>query len=90
MCLAIPAQIKSIHGVEAEVEIGGVGRTISLWLTPEAQVGDYVYIHTGFAISVVDEAEALASLSLLQELAEMVPPDELFYSTGDLPTPSLE
>ena len=82
MCLAIPAQIKSINGVEGQVEIGGVGRTISLWLTPEAQVGDYVYIHTGYAISVVDEAEALESLRLLQELAETYPPEELFLSTG--------
>jgi hydrogenase expression/formation protein HypC len=85
MCLAIPTRIRSIAGHEAEVEIGGVGRTISLWLTPEAQVGDYVYVHTGYAISVVDEAEALESLRLLQELAETYPADELFYSTGDLP-----
>ena len=82
MCLAIPAQIKSINGFEGHVEIGGVGRAISLWLTPEAQVGDYVYVHTGYAISVVDEAEALESLRLLQELAETYPPEELFYSTG--------
>jgi hydrogenase expression/formation protein HypC len=87
MCLAIPAQIRSIDGHEAEVEIGGVGRIISLWLTPEAQVGDYVYVHTGYAISVVDEAEALESLRLLQELAETYPADELFYSTGDLSPP---
>jgi hydrogenase expression/formation protein HypC len=90
MCLAIPAQVKAIRGVLAEVEIGGVSRAVSLLLTPEAQVGDYVYIHTGFAISVVDEAEALESLSLLQELAEMIPADELYYTTGDLPTPSEE
>ena len=88
MCLAIPAQIKSINGLEAEVEVGGVGRTISLWLTPEAQVGDYVYVHTGFAISLLDEAEALESLRLLQELAETYPVEELFYSTSDLPPPS--
>jgi hydrogenase expression/formation protein HypC len=73
MCLAIPAQVQSMNGLEAEVEIGGVSRTISLWLTPEAQVGDYVYVHTGFAISVVDEEEALQSLRLLQELAETYP-----------------
>jgi hydrogenase expression/formation protein HypC len=85
MCLAIPAQIKSINGIEAEVDIGGVGRTIGLWLTPEAQVGDYVYIHAGYAISVVDEAEALESLRLLRELADTYPEEELFYSTGDLP-----
>ena len=85
MCLAIPAQIKSVRGLEADVEIGGVGRTISLWLTPEAQVGDYVYVHTGYAISVVDEAEALESLRLLKELAESYPSDDLYLTSGDLP-----
>ena len=82
MCLAIPAQIRSVNGLEGEVEIGGVGRTVSLWLTPEAQVGDYVYVHTGYAISVVDAEEALESLRLLRELAETYPEEELFYSTG--------
>lgn len=90
MCLAIPAQIKSISGIEAEVEIGGVGRTISVMLTPEAEVGDYVYVHTGFAISVVDEAEALESLRLLQELAETYPAEELYFTTGDLPSSPAE
>jgi hydrogenase expression/formation protein HypC len=84
MCLAIPALITSIDGVEAEVEIGGVGRTISIMLTPEAKAGDYVYVHTGFAISVVDEAEAMESLRLLQELAETYPVEELYFTTGDL------
>lgn len=86
MCLAIPTKIKSIDGLEAEVEIGGVGRTVSVWLTPDAQVGDYVYVHTGYTISVVDEAEALESLRLLRELAETFPVDELFRTTGDLPS----
>ncbi len=85
MCLAIPAQIKSITGVEADVDVGGVQRTISLVLTPEAQVGEYVYVHTGFSISIMDEAEALESLRLIQELAETYPVDELFLTTGDLP-----
>jgi hydrogenase expression/formation protein HypC len=85
MCLAIPAQIKSIDGFDAEVEIGGVGRTISVWLTPDAKVGDYVYVHTGYAISVLDEAEALESLRLLRELAETFPVDELFRTSGDQP-----
>jgi len=88
MCLAIPAQIKSIDGFEAEVEIGGVGRTISIMLTPDARVGDYVYVHTGFAISVVDETEALESLRLLQELAETYPVEELFLTTGDQSQPT--
>lgn len=85
MCLAIPGQIKSINGIEAEVDVGGVRRTISVMLTPEAQVDDYVYVHTGFAISIVDEAEALESLRLLRELAETYPVDELYMTTGDLP-----
>lgn len=85
MCLAIPAKIQTINGIEAEVEIGGVGRTISIMLTPDAQVGDYVYVHTGYAISVVDEADALESLRLLQELAETYPIEELFYTSGDQP-----
>ena len=85
MCLAIPALIKAIDGKEAEAEIGGVSRRISLWLTPEASVGDYVYVHAGFAVSVVDESEALESLRLLAELAESHP-DELFLSTSDLPS----
>jgi hydrogenase expression/formation protein HypC len=85
MCLAIPAQIKSIRGLEGQVEIGGVGRVISLWLVPEAQVGDYVYVHTGYAITVMDQTEALESLRLLQELAETYPAGELFYSTGGPP-----
>ena len=90
MCLAIPAKVKSIDGFEGEVEIGGVGRTISLMLTPDVEIGDYVYVHTGFAISVVDEAEALESLRLLRELAETYPVDELFRTTGDQPLPPSE
>jgi hydrogenase assembly chaperone HypC/HupF len=54
-------------------------------LTPDVRVGDYVYVHTGFAISIVDEAEALESLRLLRELAETYPVEELFFTTGDRP-----
>ena len=58
MCLAIPVRIEEIMGQMARVELGGVSREVSLVLTPEAQPGDYVLIHTGYAISVIDEAEA--------------------------------
>jgi hydrogenase expression/formation protein HypC len=85
MCLAIPARIKTIDGFEAEVEIGGVGRSISVCLTPDAEVGDYVYVHTGYAISVVDEAEARESLRLFRELADTFSLDELFLSTASPP-----
>ena len=70
MCLAIPALIKSIDGYQAEADIEGVTRQVSLQLTPEAKVGDYVLLHTGYAISVIDPAEAEETLKLLREISE--------------------
>jgi hydrogenase expression/formation protein HypC len=72
MCVAIPAQVKSIHGTLAEVEVGGVSRQISLQLTPQAQRGDYVLVHAGFAIHVIDEQEARETLRLFEELTHEV------------------
>lgn len=71
MCLAIPALIKSIDGYLAEVDIDGVTRRASLQLTPEAKVGDYVLLHTGYAINVIDPVEAEETLKLLKELSEV-------------------
>jgi hydrogenase expression/formation protein HypC len=71
MCLAIPALIKYIEDKEADVEIGGITRRISLWLTPEARVGDYVLVHTGYAINVLDQKEAEETLTLLRQIAEL-------------------
>ncbi len=68
VCIAIPALIKSIAGTEAEAEIGGIARRISLYLTPEAKVGDYVLVHTGYAINVIDQQEAEETLKLLGEV----------------------
>jgi hydrogenase expression/formation protein HypC len=70
MCLAIPALIKSIKGQQAVADIEGVTRDISLQLTPEAKVGDYVLLHTGYAISIIDADEAAETLKLLREMAE--------------------
>ena len=70
MCLAIPALIKTIDGQQAVVDIEGVIRDVSLQLTPEAKVGDYVLLHTGYAIGVIDPAEAEETLKLLKELSE--------------------
>jgi len=69
MCLAIPARIKSIEGKEAEAEIGGISRRISLWLVPEAKTGDYVLVHTGYAISIIDQFEAEETLRMFREMA---------------------
>ena len=70
MCLAIPAQIKTINGTQGVADIEGITREISLELTPEAKVGDYVLLHTGYAISIIDADEAAETLKLLRELAE--------------------
>jgi hydrogenase expression/formation protein HypC len=70
MCLAIPALIKSIKGQQAVADIEGVTREISLQLTPEAKVGDYVLLHTGYAISIIDADEAEETLKLLREMSE--------------------
>ena len=69
MCLAVPALIKTIKGKDAEVEIGGITRRISLRLTPEAKIGDYVLLHTGFAINIIDQQEAEETLKLFEEMA---------------------
>jgi hydrogenase expression/formation protein HypC len=68
MCLAVPAQIKQIEGDMAEVDLGGVSLSVGLAMTPEAKVGDYVIVHAGYAISVLDETEALETLRLFEEL----------------------
>jgi len=70
MCLAIPALVKSINGYQAEVDIDGVTRQISIQLTPEVKTGDYVLLHTGYAIGVIDQAEARETMKLLKEMAE--------------------
>ena len=70
MCLAIPALIKTIKDYQAVVDIEGVTREVSIQLTPEAKVGDYVLLHTGYAISIIDAEEAEETLKLLKELGE--------------------
>ncbi len=71
MCLAIPALIKSITGYLAVVDIEGVTREVSLQLTPDAKVGDYILLHTGYAISIIDESEAEETLKLLRQIIEV-------------------
>ena len=68
MCLAVPVRITSIDDQMAEVEFGGVERRVCITLTPDVGVGDYVLVHTGYAIAVVDEAEAKITLDLLAEM----------------------
>ncbi len=70
MCLAVPARIKSIKNSTANVEISGVTYEASLMLTPEAKIGDYVIIHAGFAIQILDQQEAEATLQLFKDIDE--------------------
>ena len=72
MCLAVPAQIVEREDMLATVDVGGVQRQISMLLLREAQIGDYVLIHAGFAMQQIDEEEAKLTWSLLQEMAEHV------------------
>lgn len=75
MCLAVPAKIISINATENElfrtgnVDFSGVQKEISLAYVPEAAIDDYVIVHAGFALSVLDTEEALASLQAFQDLA---------------------
>ena len=71
MCLAIPARIVTIEdGHMASVDIMGVTRKVSLDLTPEAVVGDYVLVHAGFSLQVVDEQYANETLELLRSIPD--------------------
>jgi hydrogenase expression/formation protein HypC len=72
VCLAIPVRIKSINGIEAVVEIGGITRKTSLMLTPEARVGDYVLLHAGYAINILDQAEAEETLAIFAEMSKLM------------------
>ncbi len=70
MCLAIPAEIVEIRDEMATVRVGEVLRKACLTLLPDAQQGDYVIVHAGFALHKVDPQEAQESLRLLRELAD--------------------
>ncbi|NLV73885.1 MAG: HypC/HybG/HupF family hydrogenase formation chaperone [Chloroflexi bacterium] len=72
MCLAVPLQIIAIDQDLATVTMSGVQRQISLALTPEAQVGDYVLVHTGYAISLISPEEAQETLQLFADIAAAV------------------
>ncbi len=76
MCLAVPGKILSIDGADSllrsgRVDFAGVVKQINLAFVPEAQVGDYVLVHVGFAISTVDEAEAKQVFEYLRQMGEL-------------------
>ena len=73
MCLAVPGKILSITGEDplpktGKVSFAGVVKEVSLAYVPEAEVGQYVIVHVGFAISIVDESEAQKTLDYLEQM----------------------
>jgi len=81
MCLAVPGMIESIDDGDplvrnGRVRFGGVVREVCLACVPEATVGDYVLVHAGFALNVIDEEEAQATLELLRSGLEEMPSEE--------------
>ena len=76
MCLAIPGRIASLSGDDpimrvGRVDFGGIVKEINLAYVPEARVGDYVLVHVGFALTVIDEAEAERLFEQLSEIADI-------------------
>ena len=68
MCLAVPAKVLEIRDNLAKVELSGITRDVSLMLLPEAKTGDYVLVHAGFAMQVVEEREVEEMNALLAEM----------------------
>ncbi len=79
MCLAVPGKLLNVEGSDpmlrsGDVSFGGTLRRVNLAYVPEAKVGDYVLVHVGFAINIIDEAEAAKVFEYLREMGEL---DEL-------------
>jgi hydrogenase expression/formation protein HypC len=74
MCLAVPGCIQSISGADelrsGRVSFGGIVKEVNLAYVPEVKEGDYVLVHAGFAITVVDEAEAAQTLEYLRQIGQ--------------------
>lgn len=70
MCLAVPGKIIRIEGNKGTIEIGNVKREAFMDFVPKAKVGDYILMHAGCAIGILDEEEALKTLEILRELCE--------------------
>ena len=81
MCLAVPGKILEMTGDDpllraGRVSFGGIVKEINLAFVPEAKVGDYVIVHVGFALSVLDEVEAQKTLEYLQQMDELASLEE--------------
>jgi hydrogenase expression/formation protein HypC len=85
MCLGVPGKILEIQDnalgmAMGKVSFGGISKEVCLAYVPEAQIGEYVIVHAGFALSVIDEKEAMEVFEMLKEMQEL----------SDLETPETE
>jgi hydrogenase expression/formation protein HypC len=76
MCLAIPSKITEINDNMGIIDVAGVRREASLLLVENPQVGDWVIVHAGFAIQIIDDATAQESLRYLREAAQLLVEDD--------------
>ena len=81
MCLGVPGKIVEIYEKSGlrmgMIDFSGVRREVCLAYVPEANIGDYTIIHVGFALNVISEAEALETLSLLQQISDFNDANEI-------------
>ncbi len=73
MCLSIPAKIISIDGEKARVSLGGAEINAALHLLDDVKVGDYILLHSGFAIQKIDEKEAMETIQLIHNISKEEP-----------------
>ncbi len=81
MCLAVPGKIVSIEGTDpllrtGKVDFAGIVKLINLAYVPDAKIGDYVLVHVGFAISTIDEQEAMQVFEYLRQMGELAELEE--------------
>jgi len=74
MCHAIPARVKELLGDDmAQIDLQGVLKDISIALTPDVSVGEYVIVHVGYALSIIDAAEAERTLAMFEDMQALGP-----------------
>ena len=71
MCLSIPAKVESIEGEMAVVSVGGTQYNASLQMVEDVNIGDYILLHTGFAIQKISEEDALETLKVFEEFEDL-------------------
>lgn len=69
MCLAIPMQVIERREFDGVAEVGGIRRQVSMMMCQEAGLGDYVLVHAGYAITLIDEEEAARTLALIEQVS---------------------